>query len=80
MLWTIEKSTDEMFESLTLADRAKIIELCMTKNLCLALVANAMKISTQTVSKVLSLYIPAKHPNGFNYVAVFESKLNKQEL
>lgn len=77
MIWTIEKSTDEMFESLTLADRAKIIELCMTKNLCLALVAKAMKISTQTVSKVLSLYIPDRNPNGYKFLAVFDSKINE---
>lgn len=72
----LERTTDEMFITLTLADRAKIVELCMQKQMCLTLVAKMMKISTQTVSKVLSAYIPVKNPSGYNEIIVLQSKIN----
>lgn len=60
---------------LTLADKAKIIELCCTKGLCLTLVAKYMKCSVQTVSRVVSEYIPEQPDSSIKMVMTLESKV-----
>lgn len=76
-LYTLEKTSFEEFNSLTLHDRAKIIELCVEKQYCLTLIGKMMDVSVQTISKVISSYLPKSKPNTINLLITLESKINK---
>lgn len=78
MLLTFEKSTFEQFNSLTLEDRAKALEMIIGKGFCCAYVAKAFNVSTQVMSKVVKSYLPKSNSNGLNLLLTMESKMNHE--
>lgn len=78
MLLTFEKDIFEEFNSLTLSDRAKAIEMIMIKGFCITYVAKAFNVSTQVMSRVIASYLPKHNRDGMNLILTMESKINHE--
>lgn len=79
MLLTFEKDSFEEFNSLTLEDRVKAIEMIIGKGFCGAYVAKAFGVSTQVMSRVINSYLPKHNRDGMNLILTMDSKINHEK-